>query len=135
MANISKWHALNKHEVFELSSGLCHKCKKEGVIQNGVIHHNSYKNINGKSVYEIDTLFLYNTGVIIWVCKVCHRFIHENEKIDNSTKLRGNCQVCGEKNGLLERGKLINKELFLCKNCFRNIRDGKSLPNKQLSLF
>lgn len=130
-----KWHINNKALVLNHFDGICQNCSKKCVLYEGCVHHKTYRNVNGASVYEVPLIELFKNDVIIWVCHKCHREIHETEKIDQTSKVRSECSVCGNSDGLMERSQLINFDKPLCKDCFRIMRDGKSLPLKQLKLF
>ena len=130
-----KWHIENKVSVLNYFEGICQNCSKVCLVYEGAVHHKTYKNVNGLSVYEAPLTELFSNNIIIWVCHRCHGEIHETEVIDQSTKIRYECFICGNKEGLMERSKLINFDKPLCKYCFRQMRDEKSLPSKQLKLF
>lgn len=130
-----EWHKNNKVSVLNHFKGICQNCSKICLIYEGCVHHTTYRNIDGISVYEAPLVELLNRNIVIWICHKCHREIHETEAIDSVTKIRYECSVCGNNKGLMERSELINFDKPLCKDCFRLMRDEKNLPLKQLKLF
>ena len=130
-----QWHINNKLSVLNHFKGICQICSKECLVYEGCIHHKTYKNINGVSVYEALLIELINSDIITWVCHKCHDEIHKTVVIDQTTKIRYECSVCGNKGALIERSKLIDFDKPLCQYCFRQMRDKKNLPLRQLELF
>jgi len=137
MSSKKDWHNKNSLIIFKATGGKCTRCnlicKK---VNEGTAHHTTYKPLNGVSVYDLSNEILIASGIIEWVCKKCHREIHETTSIDGITKIRGICYVCNRRYGHTERSKLLNIDKPMCKICFRRaVQVRKMRENGQGTLF
>ena len=135
--NKALWHNENRSLAYNHFNKECSKCKKKSrSIKNGVIHHISYDNINDKSVYAFDALFLISIGVITWVCKKCHNDIHSTDIVNGKTKILKECAFCKIRYGDIDRANSIDLLEPICRKCFDGLKEQKKLKeNGQMSLF
>jgi len=132
-----RWHDEHVPIVFEMTGGECKHCSIVcKTINLGAIHHTTYRPINGISIYDLSIERLFELEIIEWVCRECHRKIHETESIDGITKIRGVCFMCNSRYGHTERSKLLDIDKPMCKMCFRRLREIRKMrDNGQGTLF
>lgn len=126
-----KWHSENKASVFKYFDGVCQICFRK-IDTKCDVHHLSYS-YEGK-LYETSAIELIEKGIITLVCRPCHNKIHTADDPLNPQHLENTaaCENCGKfEKGIFDRKRIIGLSQLLCKQCYRNKRNGVT----QLTLF
>ena len=133
----AQWHKENKSEVFHLTGGECFRCGKNcQMITQGVAHHHTYKEIDGKSVYSYSGKEALELGIVDWCCNNCHHKIHESESIDGCTRVLEKCYICKKRYGDFTRASLLNLDRPICRKCFKAYKKQVKIEaSGQLNLF
>lgn len=121
------WHKENKPLAYKDTGGKCSKC---GYIGKFSIHHKSYQNINGKSVYDYSYFELKELKIVEVICHSCHTKEHLGDNLEP-------CAFCGAP-AKKSRTENLNLPIYICKKCFREKGKSKGkYPSEinQLSLF
>jgi hypothetical protein len=129
-----KWHSENRPYVFEHFKGICQFCNSQ------INKHQSYWDIHhltyhyNKPLYETEANELIENKIITLICRPCHNIEHTAKDPQNPQHLENQyyCEKCGRlERGILQRKKLQNLEMILCRKCFLT----KDSDKNQIKLF
>lgn len=127
MGRKSNWHKENKPIAYKLTGGKCSKCEHIGKF---VIHHKTYKQIEGESIYSYSFEELHLMKLVEVLCYNCHTREHYGDNLEH-------CYYCGivtEKT----RSRSLKIDVILCRKCFRTrggVDGDFTIENNQLKLF
>lgn len=127
MKKKTQWHLENKTAAYKLTGGKCSKCTHVGKFS---IHHKTYKQIKGESIYTYSFEELLKMNLVEVLCYNCHKKEHAGDNLDTCFY----CKKLTEKT----RGESLKLEIVICRKCFRSkggLKGNFSPDNDQLSLF